>query len=71
MRTIHDQIQDYIKGELSEEDVRHLWEHFLNQPLWYDYFITELTSHKIFQATDGGDEHINSHLWDLVEYKPV
>lgn len=44
MQTIHQKISDYIHGKLSDEEVDQLWMNFLHQPVWYDYFITELTA---------------------------
>jgi hypothetical protein len=71
MRTIHDQIQDYINGNLSDEEIHHLWNHFLCQSVWYDYFVTELTLHKILHSSNESGQHIYQQLWNLVEKKPL
>jgi len=69
--TIHQQIEDYIKGHLTKEEIDHLWMNFLYQQVWYDYFITELTAHSISPSTNNKDENqVNHQLLNLVENKP-
>ena len=68
MRTIHQQIEKYIKGRLTEEEIDHLWMNVLCEQIWYDHFITELTAHSIYHSTNNRDEiQVNQNLWNRVE----
>lgn len=37
-----EQIDQYIRGELSQDEIDELWKQFLQHPEWYDWFETEL-----------------------------
>ncbi|MDZ7717933.1 MAG: hypothetical protein U5K72_03810 [Balneolaceae bacterium] len=37
-----EKIDQYIKGELSQDEIDELWKQFLQHPEWYDWFETEL-----------------------------
>lgn len=37
-----EQIDRYIRGELSQDEIDELWKQFLQHPEWYDWFETEL-----------------------------
>lgn len=39
---VQEQIERYVRGELSEEEEEKLWILFLAESEWYDYFITYL-----------------------------
>lgn len=39
---IQQQIDLYIKGELSQDEIDELWKEFLKHPEWYDWFETEV-----------------------------
>jgi len=39
---IQRQIENYILGKLTANEIDKLWTEFLNVPEWYDYFITEI-----------------------------
>jgi hypothetical protein len=39
---VQENIERYIKGELSQNKIDQLWIEFLRVPEWYDYFITYL-----------------------------
>ncbi len=71
MHSIHQQIDKYIKGRLTEEEIDHLWMNVLSEQVWYDYFVTELTAHSIYLSTKKEDDsQFNRHLWNLVENNP-
>lgn len=37
-----ERIDQYIRGELSQDEIDELWKQFLQHPEWYDWFETEL-----------------------------
>ncbi len=42
MNHIQEQIEQYIRGNLDENEIDSLWIEFLRAPYWYDYFLTQL-----------------------------
>ncbi|MEX1135375.1 MAG: hypothetical protein WEB89_00650 [Balneolales bacterium] len=44
---IQERIEQYIQGELSEEEIDELWVTFLESPEWFDYFTTLLNLYSI------------------------
>lgn len=70
MNTIHNQIHNYIHGKLTEEEVERLWKNYLHKPIWYDYFITELTAKKVQSSPQSNhDEHVQI-LWNRIQSRP-
>lgn len=69
MSTIHDQIQKYILGKLTEDEVDTLWMNYLHQPVWYDYFITELTAKRVISSRDSKQYSHVHVLWNEIQSK--
>lgn len=67
MSTIHDQIQKYIHGKLTDDEIDRLWMNFLHQPIWYDYFITELTSKKVISSQYEEQQSHVQVLWSKLK----
>lgn len=44
------QVDKYIKGILSMDEIDKLWVRFLKSPQWFEYFETELTLQAIFNS---------------------
>lgn len=52
MYDMHELIHKYIEGRLSQGEEDQLWMNVLHKPLWYDYFITEVTAQKILKPSE-------------------
>ncbi len=70
MSTIHDQIRQYIEGQLSDDEIDRLWMNYLHQPIWYDYFITELTAKKVIHTHSSNEHTYVDALWNKVTNSP-
>lgn len=51
---MEEQIEHYIAGRLSPEEADQLWEVFLMDSSWYEYFLTELHLKEITRIEKSG-----------------
>jgi len=45
------QIDKYIKGQLSEEEINQLWIRFLEKPDWMEYLIIEVALRSLLEPS--------------------
>lgn len=57
---MQENIQRYIRGELSPGEIDQLWIEFIRDPEWYDYFLTELHLVAIFESEKQHSETLKS-----------
>lgn len=71
-----EQINQYIQGELTQDEIEDLWKQFLQHPEWYDWFETELHLRSLINKGkkpnfNGGEAHrgSKSSAINLREYR--
>lgn len=57
MNKIQNQIEHYIQGQLTEQEVDALWAEFLKTPELYDYYLTVINLQALFHEKSLAFQH--------------